>query len=136
MPRHRDCKRHGKSFGPCSCSLGKLSRLIEPVVLYMLHDGEPLHGYELLDRIPEMTLTDSDIDVGAVYRMLRRLEDSGCATSRWVPGPGGPKRRMYTITPVGKQHLHEWAAVLDRRGKQMVGFARKCAKLSDPVEVA
>ena len=128
--RHRgQCRKHDQQFGPCSCSLGKLSRLIEPVILYLLYEGEPRYGYELLERVPEMALTDSEIDVGAVYRMLRRLEQAACVTSEWQPGPGGPKRRMYTITEVGQEHLHDWAAVLERRGGQMVSFAKKCGKL-------
>jgi DNA-binding PadR family transcriptional regulator len=130
MPRGKGCRRHGKQFGPCSCSLGKLSRLIEPAALYLLHDGEPRYGYELLAKIPELALTDSEIDVGAVYRTLRTLEAAGYVTSEWQPGPGGPKRRMYTITPVGQQHLRDWATVMERRGAGMVGFAKKCGKLS------
>ena len=128
---HRKCRRHGQQFGPCSCSLGRLSRLIEPVVLYLLHERGARHGYDLLERIPEIALTDSEIDVGAVYRLLRTLERAGCVTSQWEPGPGGPRRRVYTITPVGREHLQEWAVVLDRRGSQMTEFAGKCRKLQE-----
>ncbi|MGQ9732293.1 MAG: PadR family transcriptional regulator [Candidatus Zipacnadales bacterium] len=129
MLGRRHCRRHGQQFGPCSCSLGKLSRLIEPVILYLLADGTPRYGYELLEQIPKMALTDSEIDVGAVYRTLQMLERSGCVTSRWEPGPGGPKRHMYTLTPVGRAHLGDWAVVLERRGHQMVEFARRCREL-------
>ncbi len=125
MRGRRRCRRHGGQFGPCSCSLGKLSRLIEPVLLYLLCDNGPRYGYELLEKIPELALTDSEIDVGAVYRTLRRLERAGCVTSRWEPGPGGPKRHVYTVTPVGREHLQDWATVLERRGSQMVEFAKK-----------
>ena len=128
---HGKCKRHGDQFGPCSCSLGRLSRLIEPVVLYLLHERGSRHGYELLERIPDLALTDSDIDVGAVYRILRTLEKAGCATSQWEAGPGGPRRRVYIITAAGREHLQEWAVVLDRRGSQMVEFARKCRELPE-----
>ncbi len=129
MPRQGQCRRHGRQFGPCSCSLGKLSRLIEPVVLYLLCEDGPRYGYELLDRIPELALTDSEIDIGAVYRMLRELERAGCVTSRWEPGPGGPKRHVYRVTPVGRHHLQDWAIVLERRGSQMVQFASKARQL-------
>lgn len=131
MRRRSQCRRHGRQFGPCSCSLGKLSRLIEPVVLYLLCEGGPRYGYELLERIPDLALTDSEIDVGAVYRTLTRLERAGCVTSRWEPGPGGPKRHVYTVTGVGRQHLQDWAAVLGRRGSQMVQFAEKAGHLKD-----
>jgi PadR family transcriptional regulator PadR len=123
------CRRHGRQFGPCSCSLGKLSRLVEPVVLYLLCENGPRYGYELLEMIPGLALTDSEIDVGAVYRTLKRLERAGCVTSRWEPGPGGPKRHVYTATRVGHQHLQDWATVLQRRGSQMVAFSDKARRL-------
>ncbi len=123
------CRRHGRQFGPCSCSLGKLSRLVEPAVLYLLCKHGTAYGYQLLEEIPRVAMTDSEIDVGAVYRVLRTLEDAGCVVSHWEPGPGGPNRHVYTVTEVGRQHLRDWASVLERRGQQMVEFARDCAEL-------
>ena len=128
MPRGR-CHRHGRQFGPCSCSLGKLSRLVEPTLLYLLAKGQARHGYQLLGRVREGALSDSEIDAGVVYRTLRTLEQAGCVVSHWEPGPGGPARRMYEITPVGRQHLKDWATVLARRGKAMVEFAEACTDM-------
>jgi len=128
MPRGQ-CRRHGQQFGPCSCSLGKLSRLVEPAVLYLLCRQETAYGYELLQQLPEVALTDSEIDVAAVYRILHTLEQAGCVTSQWKPGPGGPDRRVYTITQVGREHLQDWAAVLERRGHQMIEFAQHSHEL-------
>ena len=129
MPRGM-CRRHGREFGPCSCSLGKLSRLVEPQLLYLLARGEAQYGYDLMAHLRDAKLTDSEIDVAAVYRTLRTLEQSGCVVSHWEPGPGGPNRRMYEITPVGHQHLRDWAAVLNRRGAAMAEFAQDCAALT------
>jgi DNA-binding PadR family transcriptional regulator len=109
--------------------LGKLSRLVEPQLLYLLARGEAQYGYELLARLRGGKLTDSEIDVGAVYRTLRTLEQSGCVVSHWEPGPGGPNRRIYQITPVGHRHLQDWATVLGRRGEAMMEFAGDCAQL-------
>ncbi len=128
MPRGK-CHRHGREFGPCSCSLGKLSRLVEPQMLHLLAAREAQYGYELLGHVQQAKLTDSEIDVGAVYRTLRTLEQTGCVVSHWEPGPGGPNRRMYDITPLGRQHLKDWATVLARRGTAMVEFAEDCSKL-------
>jgi len=124
MPPRGHCRRHGQQFGPCSCSLGKLSRLVEPAVLYLLCRQGTAYGYDLLQALPEVALTDSEIDVGAVYRVLHTLEQAGCVTSTWQPGPGGPDRRVYAVTQVGREHLRDWATVLERRGHQMVEFAQ------------
>jgi PadR family transcriptional regulator PadR len=123
------CRRHGRQFGPCSCSLGKLSRLVEPAVLYLMCKHGTTYGYQLLDEIPAIAMTDSEIDVGAVYRVLRTLEQAGCVISHWEPGPGGPDRRIYEVTPVGRQHLQDWASVLERRGRHMLDFAQDCEQL-------
>jgi PadR family transcriptional regulator PadR len=122
--RRGQCRRHGQQFGPCSCSLGKISRLVEPAILFLLCRQGGAYGYELLQQLPDVALTDSEIDIGAVYRVLHTLEQVGCVTSHWEPGPGGPDRRVYQITPLGRQHLQDWATVLERRGNQMLEFAR------------
>jgi len=130
------CHRHGRQFGPCSCSLGKLSRLVEPIVLHLLARGEARYGYELIEHAHGLELTDTEIDPGVVYRTLRRLEDAGCVRSHWEPGPGGPNRRMYELTDVGRQHLQDWATVMERVGSHMVDFALACRELDKNAAVA
>ncbi len=120
------CRRHGQDYGPCSCGMGKMPRLIEPVLLYLLSDGQVHHGYELIDMARREALTDSEIDAGGVYRVLRRLEEAGCAESRWQPGEGGPRKRLYLITETGRRHLADWSTVIARCGQSMVEFARRC----------
>jgi PadR family transcriptional regulator, regulatory protein PadR len=124
------CQRHGAGFGPCSCSLGKLSRLVEPTILHLLAAGKARYGYEFLELAQEEAMTDSEIDPGAVYRILRRLEQAGCVVSQWEPGQGGPQRRIYTITALGLEHLQDWATVLGRRGRAMVQFAEMCQEFA------
>lgn len=128
MPR-RYCHRHGPGFGPCSCGMGRLSRMVEPTVLYLLATGKARYGYELMERAHETGLTDSEIDAAAVYRTLRTLEQNGYVVSRWQPGPAGPDRRLYEITPEGREHLQEWATLLERLGGAMLRFAERCREL-------
>jgi DNA-binding PadR family transcriptional regulator len=125
MPRGH-CHRHGATFGPCSCSLGRLSRLAEPTILYLLATGKARYGYELLAQVDDEAMTDSEIDPGVVYRTLQRLEQAGCVTSDWEPGAGGPNRHVYEITQVGRDHLVDWASVLERRAREMLRFVERC----------
>jgi PadR family transcriptional regulator, regulatory protein PadR len=125
MPRGQ-CHRHGARFGPCSCSLGRLSRWVEPTILYLLATGKARYGYEILTLAGEESMTDSEIDPGVVYRTLRQLEDAGCVTSDWEPGEGGPNRRVYEITEVGRAHLMDWVSVLERRAREMLHFVERC----------
>jgi len=57
-----------------------------------------------------------------VYRTLQTLETAGCVVSQWQPGSGGPHRRMYEITDVGRQHLQDWLTVLDRHSRVLQDF--------------
>jgi PadR family transcriptional regulator PadR len=105
-------------------------------VLHLLARGEARYGYELIERAHGLELTDTEIDPGVVYRTLRRLEGAGCVKSHWEPGPGGPNRRMYELTDVGRQHLQDWATVMERVGSHMVDFALACRELDRKTVVA
>lgn len=121
--RHGCCRRHETQQGPCSCGLGRMPRLVEPVILSLLEREQARYGYELMEQANRQTLTDSEIDAAVVYRTLRTLEGAGCVTSEWQPGAGGPHRRMYEITDVGREHLQDWLAVLERHADRLKQFA-------------
>jgi DNA-binding PadR family transcriptional regulator len=125
VPR-KDCRRHGAKFGPCSCGLGRQTRWVEPTILHLLASGAARYGYEILALAHEQAMTDSEIEPAVVYRTLQRLEDAGCVTSGWETGDSGPKRHVYEITEVGRQHLADWVTVLDRRAQQMLAFVENC----------
>ncbi|MHB8995532.1 MAG: PadR family transcriptional regulator [Armatimonadota bacterium] len=96
---------------------------MEPVILSLLERGEARYGYEIIEQANRQTLTDSEIDAAVVYRTLRTLEEAGCVTSEWQPGAGGPHRRMYEITRVGREHLKDWVQVLERHADRLRTFA-------------
>lgn len=123
--RHGQCHRHGSQSGPCSCGLGRLHRLVEPVLLSLLDRGDGHYGYELIERANQEALTDSQIDAAVVYRTLRMLEEAGCVVSEWQPGAGGPHRRMYQITKLGRQHLQDWLTVLTRHAGNLQAFVAR-----------
>lgn len=123
--RRGHCHRHGARREPCSCGLGRMHRLVEPVLLSLLARGDGRYGYELMERANQEALTDSEIDAAVVYRTLRMLEESGCVVSEWQPGEGGPHRRIYEITETGRQHLQDWLTVLERHASNLQAFVRK-----------
>ncbi len=124
MPRGH-CHRHGAAFGPCGCSLGRLTRLVEPAVLFLLATGKATHGYDIIAQANELYLTDSVIDAAAVYRTLRDLEDQGCVQSTWSTEGAGPARRVYEITDPGHQRLADWVAVIERWAANMQQFVQQ-----------
>lgn len=129
--RNRCCARHGEKVNngaPCSCGMNKLSRLIEPVVLLVIRDNPGIHGYELLARMQNFNLTDSEVDAGAIYRVLRQLENREMVVSHWDTSGVGPARRLYSLTSEGRGHLAEWAELLERRRSDIGQFLESYAK--------
>ena len=120
MPRHT-CPRHENDY-PCTCAMGHLYRFVEPVVLLLLKQKGRSSGYDLSSELGRYALTDAEIERGALYRTLRRLETNGNVTSEW-DGQARPKR-LYRLTPEGERHLEEWATVLDHVSKSMRRFIR------------
>jgi PadR family transcriptional regulator PadR len=102
-----------------------MSRLVEPVLLSLLARDKARYGYEIMEQANREALTDSEIDAAVVYRTLRTLEDAGCVQSEWQPGDGGPHRRMYQITQVGREHLEDWLSVLGRHSERLASFVQQ-----------
>jgi PadR family transcriptional regulator, regulatory protein PadR len=94
----------------------RVERFGEPALLLLLRE-RPAHGYELLERLPEL-LPDERIDMGNLYRVLRRLEEDGVVRSEWDAEAPGPAKRTYELTEEGRKLLDSWADAL--RGSQDV----------------
>ena len=121
--RHRTCPRHGRQH-PCTCAMGHLYRFVEPVLLFLLKKKGRAYGYDLASEVRENALTDADIEISALYRTLRQLEQNACVTSTWDVEHGGPARRLYVLTPRGEQHLEQWVSVLGHMSKSMTQFVK------------
>src|SRR4026208_1059773 len=85
----------------------RVERLVEPSLLLLLRE-RPLHGYELIERLPELA-GEGRIDVGNLYRLLRALEAEGLVSSEWSAELPGPAKRTYELTPEGRRLLDRWA---------------------------
>lgn len=85
------------------------------LVLLSLMDrsAEPMYGYQIAKR---METTDSTVPMmkqGALYPVLRSLENSGLLESHVNPSVSGPPRRYYKITATGRQTLANWTEIWD-----------------------
>ncbi len=125
----RACPRHGGQH-PCTCAMGNLYRFVEPVLLYLLKRKGRSYGYELASDLRAHAFTDAEIEVAALYRTLRQLEQNGCLTSEWDVKRSGPARRVYVLTPRGEQHLGEWVTVLRQMSGAMARFVKSAQALA------
>ncbi|WP_230401684.1 PadR family transcriptional regulator [Sanguibacter suaedae] len=83
-----------------------LRGVMDVCVLSVLADG-PTYGYAIAAR-----LADSGLGVvkgGTLYPLLKRLESAGHLTVEWRAGDGGPGRKYYELTAVGRSQLDAWA---------------------------
>lgn len=99
----------------------RVERFVEPALLLLLRE-RPVHGYELLERLPEVAGEDARIDVGNLYRILRALEEEGIVASEWSADLPGPARRTYELTDAGSRLLDRWADALRRAQTVVSGF--------------
>jgi PadR family transcriptional regulator PadR len=90
----------------------RVERFVEPSLLLLLRE-RPLHGYELLERLPELGL-EGRVDIGNLYRLLRSLEEEGLVSSEWNAELPGPAKRTYELTAQGRRLLDRWAEALGR----------------------
>jgi PadR family transcriptional regulator, regulatory protein PadR len=109
MRRHRH-SRVRRRVGPCDYEVrARVERFAEPAVLLLLRE-RPVHGYELLEQLPE--LTGERVDMGNLYRFLRMLETDGIVRSEWDDRAAGPSKRVYELTDEGRALLDQWASAL------------------------
>jgi poly-beta-hydroxybutyrate-responsive repressor len=87
-----------------------VERFVEPSLLLLLRE-RPLHGYELIERLPEV-VGEGRVDVGNLYRLLRSLEAEGVVSSEWSAELPGPAKRTYELTADGRRLLDRWAEAL------------------------
>ncbi|WP_068428998.1 PadR family transcriptional regulator [Piscicoccus intestinalis] len=83
-------------------------------VLAVLARG-PAHGYAIASDLADTGL--GTVKGGTLYPLLGRLESAGHVSARWEPGDGGPGRKVYSLTPAGRDHLQHqarrWARFTD-----------------------
>ena len=71
---------------------------------------EPMHGYAVARWIRETTDDALQIEEGALYTALHRLEKKGLIKGGWGLTDTGRRARFYTLTKKGSQTLQKETA--------------------------
>lgn len=72
---------------------------------------EPMYGYQIAKMIESANDKVPMMKQGALYPVLRSLENSGLLESRVDPSVSGPPRRYYAITTTGRETLQNWMEI-------------------------
>jgi PadR family transcriptional regulator PadR len=67
---------------------------------------EPIYGYRIIKSIEDLSNGRMNIIEGTLYILLKSLQNQNLVKSYWGPSTsGGPPRKYYEITKVGKKIL-------------------------------
>jgi transcriptional regulator len=102
-------------MSPRKSGSGVLQGTLDLLILRTLALG-PLHGHGITKHIQRTSEDVLKVEHGSLYPALRRLEHSGCISSKWEPTPRGREMRFYRLTAKGRRHLAEeetrWARLV------------------------
>ena len=85
-------------------STGLLHGTLDLLILKAVSLGT-LHGYGVLLRIQQITGGALQIQQGALYPALYRLEQQGLIDSEWGTSDNNRRAKFYRLTPAGRRHL-------------------------------
>lgn len=74
------------------------------LILQALKQG-PRHGYGVASRIGEATEGVLEIEDGALYQALHRMQEREWVDSEWGHAESGKRARFYRLTPSGRERL-------------------------------
>jgi DNA-binding PadR family transcriptional regulator len=115
-------------------------RVVREVLLALLA-GEASHGYELRARLAlALGPLAGALNDGQVYVTLNRLEKAGLVSSRRATQTDRPDRRVYALTPQGRDRVAQWLEDTSWPKPAPAEFhlklvAAAAAGLADPVAV-
>jgi transcriptional regulator len=93
--------------------VGLLPGTLDLLILKAVSLGQ-LHGYGVLLRIGQMSGGALDIEQGALYPALFRLEGQGLLESEWGISDNNRKAKFYRLTTAGRKRLREETAGWER----------------------
>ncbi len=66
---------------------------------------EPMHGWGIAQRIRQVSKEVLQVNQGALYPALHRLEQSGWIKARWGESDNNRRAKFYSLTPAGRKYL-------------------------------
>jgi PadR family transcriptional regulator, regulatory protein PadR len=90
-------------------TINLLRGTLDVLILKTLAPGA-LHGYAVVARIEERTGGALQIEDGALYQALHRLEERELVESSWGHAESGKRAKFYRLTTEGRRRLKVEAA--------------------------
>ena len=87
-------------------------------ILGLLH-YQDMHGYRIKRHMEQHFGHMWSINYGQIYPNLKKMEEEGLVTKEEVVRSGTPSRKLYSITPAGKEVFSQWL-VSDPHGTMLL----------------
>ena len=68
---------------------------------------EPMHGWSIALRIRQVSKDVLQVNQGALYPALHRLEQSGWVKAKWGESENNRRAKYYSLTAAGRKHLKQ-----------------------------
>ena len=89
---------------------------LKTIILKLLSDNDKMYGYEITNKVKELTGGKIQLTEGALYPTLHALEAQGILSTD-VVNVGNRIRKYYSVTPNGKkvatEKVNEFSEFLD-----------------------
>ena len=80
---------------------------LDLLVLRTLEVEGPIHGLGVMDAIERSSAGGIEVEDGALYRSLHRLEARGLLSGKWRTSEKNRKAKYYSLTRAGRKELEE-----------------------------
>jgi PadR family transcriptional regulator len=67
--------------------------------------AEAMHGWGIAQRIRQVSGEVLQVNQGALYPALHRLEQNGWIRAKWGESDNNRRARYYSLTPAGRKYL-------------------------------
>ena len=85
----------------------QLQGTLDLLVLRTLSTGGTMHGYQITERVHQVSKDALRIEAGSLYPALHRMEEAGWVKSEWAASDNNRRARFYTMTAAGRRRLSE-----------------------------
>lgn len=104
----KGCTMHSKVGDDVIDRSQLLKGTLEGCILKIIGQEET-YGYEIVNKLQVYGFLD--MKEGTIYPLLVRLEKKGMVRSTYKESPFGPKRKYYTLTPLGSEMLIDFITI-------------------------
>lgn len=68
---------------------------------------QPMHGWGIAQRIRQVSKKVLQVNQGALYPALHRLEQQGWIRAKWGESENNRRAKFYSLTPDGETYLRQ-----------------------------